>query len=197
MLSEPQILEMLANEMKDLTKAKKPEANTPQITLNRIENTIETLKEVLDEEYSFFALPGSPYSDQIKFAVAHVIRQDALKATLAVAVDLYGYDYNFTRYGTTDGWLVTDLKQDAPSWALLQNKIKSRKLFIPAYENLLTFGDTFGDAFFDTDGYPMINYLDDCDPDDQRIYQLDWTNIQTGERLHPVGLRAFAKLEAA
>ena len=174
MLCKQSVLELLHWELEGIKK--NPEGS--ELLKKYVDTRVNALMEVLDPEFCFFTLVGKPYSDQIKMVVAHIIEEDAEKAELCVAVDLY--DQHFNVWNTTDGWLVSEIDEDA-RW---RPKVKARKLFIP-HPDLSYEWETYGDAFFDSDGKPVVTYLDDCDPDKHEVHQVRWMNIQTGERLHP------------
>lgn len=145
------------------------------------EYRINILKEVLELDYSYFVLPGKSYDEHIALAVAFISPSDAQKERLTVAVELF--DAHCNRIGTTDGWLVSEIKPVPGSRYL--SKVISRQLFIPNPRLALDW-ETLGDTFFDDTGKPLSTYTDDTDPVRVQTINIGWQNIETGQSYSPM-----------
>ncbi len=184
MLSKEDILQRISWEL----KLRRDDQELYQWTKMRSDATLNTLKKVLEEEHSFFALPAPSFLNQwegfeikVKMVLAQVAREDAEKAETPVVVELY--DRDFKVMNVTDGWLVSDIDENALDG---QPKVKARHLFVP-HPDLSYNWETWGDTFFDGDGKPLITY---------EVHQVRWANIQTGERLHPDDIHKHLEVAA-
>lgn len=140
---------------------------------------VEILKDVLEEEGDFFALPCDAYKNEgIRLAVAEIPHFDNEKEELSTNVKLY--DRNGELINETNGWLVSEVRElEGYRYA----EVLSRKLFVPNLNVCLNWYPDKDD--FIKNGKPIAVWKDPK-PDIEPVMPdevIGWANIETGETL--------------